>query len=423
METVSALVADLDVTDTAAALQGAPALPPAAGKQAEPIKPNASKAIKAAIAQQPAAAGKGTKQTAVYSRQGKQPAAPADDAVKVKPVADKQAVDAVARGKAADTEAATATARVSEGPSPSNSRPSRQRTKAQPYWIGGAAGSPSYPIEGRQTVPAASDAVLASGVRESAAAEPTHADVARSNKAAAKDKAAAVTKRQNRSSPQKEQQQPAKKCRAGNKQQEEQLPAEANAEAEQEAGAEVKIARVGKQASKAKEGHVTRQTQRDFRQVDDERVQTGNNDQVPESAGDEAMLDEAVGESGRNAEVTLTEQPGETDAVRAAAEPATAAKDPIAGALQRFGLKHPTRPVGVSKIDLASSFTDAFSPAHPLSGATAKPAALGKQVMNMMMSFMFYHVSALLFTPSRGWYGSCHSLGSCAVMMHTLFSH
>lgn len=56
-----------------------------------------------------------------------------------------------------------------------------------------------------------------------------------------------------------------------------------------------------------------------------------------------------------------------------------AAKDPIAGALHRFGLKHPTRPVGVSKIDLSNSFTDAFSPAQALSGATSKPVASGKQ--------------------------------------------
>ncbi|KAL0055387.1 hypothetical protein WJX82_011611 [Trebouxia sp. C0006] len=60
-----------------------------------------------------------------------------------------------------------------------------------------------------------------------------------------------------------------------------------------------------------------------------------------------------------------------------AAAAAPAGKDPIAGALQRFGLKHPSRPVGVAKIDLASSFTDASSPAHALSAATSKPSPPG----------------------------------------------
>ena len=53
--------------------------------------------------------------------------------------------------------------------------------------------------------------------------------------------------------------------------------------------------------------------------------------------------------------------------------------DAIAGALKRFGLKHPTRPVGVAKIDLASSFTDASSPANAVSGATSKPTAAAGQ--------------------------------------------
>ena len=58
--------------------------------------------------------------------------------------------------------------------------------------------------------------------------------------------------------------------------------------------------------------------------------------------------------------------------------------DAIAGALKRFGLKHPTRPVGVAKIDLASSFTDASSPANALSGVTSKPtaAAAGQQTFS-----------------------------------------
>lgn len=60
----------------------------------------------------------------------------------------------------------------------------------------------------------------------------------------------------------------------------------------------------------------------------------------------------------------------------AAAPPA----DAIAGALQKFGLRQPTRPVGVAKIDLASSFTQASaspasSSAAPASGtaATSRP--------------------------------------------------
>ena len=58
--------------------------------------------------------------------------------------------------------------------------------------------------------------------------------------------------------------------------------------------------------------------------------------------------------------------------------------DAIAGALKRFGLKHPTRPVGVAKIDLASSFTDASSPANALSGVTLKPTtAAGQPCQNL----------------------------------------
>ena len=66
---------------------------------------------------------------------------------------------------------------------------------------------------------------------------------------------------------------------------------------------------------------------------------------------------------------------------------AAAAHDPIAGALQRFGLKHASRPVGVAKIDLASSFTDASSPAVALSSAASKPAAASKQWLIMHVYF------------------------------------
>ena len=69
--------------------------------------------------------------------------------------------------------------------------------------------------------------------------------------------------------------------------------------------------------------------------------------------------------------------------------PAAAPSDAIAGALQRFGLKHPTRPVGVSKIDLASSFTQASSsptmPSATQSAATSQPpnAATGVHTMHV----------------------------------------
>ena len=66
---------------------------------------------------------------------------------------------------------------------------------------------------------------------------------------------------------------------------------------------------------------------------------------------------------------------GPLAAAKEAAAAAAVVPDAIAGALKRFGLKHPTRPVGVAKIDLASSFTDASSPANTLSGATSKPTA------------------------------------------------
>ena len=71
----------------------------------------------------------------------------------------------------------------------------------------------------------------------------------------------------------------------------------------------------------------------------------------------------------------------------AAKPPAAAAHDPIAGALQRFGLKHASRPVGVAKIDLASSFTEASSPAVAHSTAASKPAAASKQWLIMHAHF------------------------------------
>lgn len=64
--------------------------------------------------------------------------------------------------------------------------------------------------------------------------------------------------------------------------------------------------------------------------------------------------------------------------------------DAIAGALKRFGLKHPTRPVGVAKIDLASSFTDASSPANAFSGATSKPTAAAGQPCHNLCTIKCY---------------------------------
>ena len=56
-----------------------------------------------------------------------------------------------------------------------------------------------------------------------------------------------------------------------------------------------------------------------------------------------------------------------------AAGQAGRAVDAIAGALQKFGLRHPTRPVGVAKIDLATSFTQASS--SPAAAAATESAA------------------------------------------------
>lgn len=82
-----------------------------------------------------------------------------------------------------------------------------------------------------------------------------------------------------------------------------------------------------------------------------------------------------------------------------------AGKDPIAGALQRFGLKHPSRPVGVAKIDLASSFTDASSPAHALSAATSKPATAGEHacLCSLMHSVVLFAVLDNIHVISSRW--------------------
>ena len=86
-------------------------------------------------------------------------------------------------------------------------------------------------------------------------------------------------------------------------------------------------------------------------------------EKLPQPAHDLAMQDAKLAAS---------------DAVKptAAGDAAAAARDPIAGALQRFGLKQPTRPVGVAKIDLATSFTNAFSPAQAESDTATATQAL-----------------------------------------------
>lgn len=68
--------------------------------------------------------------------------------------------------------------------------------------------------------------------------------------------------------------------------------------------------------------------------------------------------------------------------------------DVIAGALKRFGLKHPTRPVGIAKIDLASSFTDASLPANAISGVTSNPTTAAGQLchyLGTIKSLMLLH--------------------------------
>ena len=225
MDTVSALVADLDVTE--ASLPGT--APPAAAPQAaDSSKPEGSKAIrggKAKVAEN----GKGPNKPAmVYSRQSKEPAA-ADEQVNWKAAAGKQV--------AAAEEAAGVS--HADDHSPSNSRPARQRGKAQPYWMGGAAGNGPAP-KVAQADASACDAVMARDDDESKPAEQSD-DAGKAGKAG-RGKKAGVTKRQTRSSPHKEQQQqPAKRSRAASKQQPKQLQHEGEPEADLEIEAEAAV--------------------------------------------------------------------------------------------------------------------------------------------------------------------------------------
>ena len=273
MEAVGALVDQLDVTGTAAeaadqASHPCAPVPPAAGVKADATRIAAAKASKQAAVKSAKAAGNSTKQQpAVYSRQGKQPAEQADHSAKAKAGLGRQPAVA-ARGVAAAGEA--------EGPSPTNSRPSRPRTKSQPYWMSGATGSSPSAKPGQEppSVPAASDAVLASDGHDSAPDQQSHDDVAKSDKAGAKDKKPTMTKRQARSSPQKEQQQPTKKSRADKKQQPEEkmeVHLEACAAAEQEAKAGA--GRVAKQQSKARDDGTVRQGGNAAQQEAEEQAQ------------------------------------------------------------------------------------------------------------------------------------------------------
>ena len=278
MVAIGALVEQLDVTDTAAEAADQAPHPPApvpaaaAAAKADATKTAAAKASKQAAVKDAKAAGKSTKQqAAVYSRQGKQPAEQADHIAQAKADSGRQPAVA-ARGEAA----AEAAAEVTEGPSSTNSRPSRPRTKSQPYWMSGAAGSsPSAkPEHEPSSVPAASDAVLASDGHDSWPDQQLHDDVAKSDKAGAKDRKPAMTKRQARSSPQKEQQQPTKKSRADKKQQPEEklevhLEADAAAEQEAQAGA----GRVAKQQSKARDDSTVRQGRKAAQQEAEEQAQ------------------------------------------------------------------------------------------------------------------------------------------------------
>ena len=221
MDTVSALVADLDVTE--ASLPGA--VRHAAGPQApDSSKPAVSKAVrggKAKVVEN----GKGpNKPATVYSRQGKQPAA-----------AGEQATRKAAAGKQAAAAEQAAVVSHADDHSPSNSRPARQRSKAQPYWMTGAAGNSPAP-RAAQADPSACDAPMSPEADDSKPAEQSHVAAAKAGRA----KKAGLTKRQTRTSPHKEQQQrqPAKRSRAASKQQPEHAECEGEPEADLESEAE-----------------------------------------------------------------------------------------------------------------------------------------------------------------------------------------
>ena len=253
MDTVSALVAELDVTE--ASLQGMG--PPAAAPSAAPAV-TVPGPYNATCGKGKAPAAAKTAVT-VYNRDGKQSAAVA-------------ALDKQLKSKLAGTGDAAAAEEAADGShaedhSPSNSRPACQRGKAQPYWMGGVAPASSPAPREAQANPTASDAVPACQEDKS---QPANAQQPKGNggKTGKARKAPTMAKRQTRTSPHKEQQQqqPAKRSRAASKRQqdEEQLQHEAAmedaAEASVEVGAAAEAAEADQMAEQpAKVANETRQ--------------------------------------------------------------------------------------------------------------------------------------------------------------------
>ena len=265
MDTVSALVAELDVTEESLQGTGAPATAPSAAPAA--IVPGPCSADKSGKGNAPAA---DKAAVTVYRRDGKPSAAIAasNEQLKSKLAAGKKASGAHT-GNAAAVQAAAEDGHA-EDHSPSNSRPTRQRGKAQPYWMGGAAPASSPAPREVQADPAESDNPMPTCQEDKpqpADAQQPKGNGTRTGKA---KKAPTVAKRQTRTSPHKEQQQqPAKRSRAASKQQqnEEQLQHEAAMEDAAEAAMEV-----GAAAAAAVAGQVPEQPAK----AADETVQAGS---------------------------------------------------------------------------------------------------------------------------------------------------
>ena len=207
MDAVSSLVADLDVTEVTLASNPRQAVAVPAAHTAKPAVSKSFKERSKATDKQPAAVQEAVKQVKGASAAGRHAA-----------VAGKQAAAGV-RGKAT---AAKEVAEESQDDkdSPSNSRPARQRSKAQPYWMGGAGSNSPASLQA-QADPSASANIAAT--REEEPAEQSDDHAAKADKAG-RAKKAAVAKRQTRSSPHKEQhqhQQPAKRARAATRAQRE----------------------------------------------------------------------------------------------------------------------------------------------------------------------------------------------------------
>lgn len=233
MDTVSALVAHLDVTE--ASLQGnahQAAAPQAAAAAA--INPEADHATRGGKGKAPAA---DKAAVTVYSRDAKRPAAVA--------ASQQQPRSKLAAGKQPAAAEEAAETSQSDAHSPSNSRPARQRGKAHPYWMGEAAPASSPTPKEAQAGPAASHPVLACHESQPQDAEQSQGNGTKAGKAG-KAKKATMAKRQTRTSPHKEQQQqqPAKRSRAASKQQQgkQQLQHEAAMDVGAEAAEAVQVA-------------------------------------------------------------------------------------------------------------------------------------------------------------------------------------